>query len=103
MADEAIEFKLPLEWHCSDDIISHYANNMVVQRGRNEFILSFFETRPPLVIGTPEEQRTKLAQVKSVRAECVARLIIHPSRMKDFVEVLRGHLEKIDEAGEVEE
>jgi hypothetical protein len=85
-------FLLPVEWHSSEDIVSRYATNMVVQHSDQEFIISFFEARPPLVLGKPEEIEAKLSQMKSVRADCVARIIVSTGRMPEFVKVLQDTL-----------
>ena len=83
---------LPVEWHSSENIVSRYATNMVVQHSDQEFIISFFEARPPLVLGKPEEIETTLSQIKSVRADCVARIIVSAGRMPEFVKVLQDTL-----------
>ena len=80
---------LPLDWQLPDGTVSRYANNVVVQHTEHEFILSFFEIQPPLITGTPEEQAFKLEALGSVRAECVGRIIINPSRIQDFIQVLQ--------------
>ena len=85
---------LPLEWHFPGDIISRYATNMVVQHTEHEFIVSFFEVRPPVLLGEVEEQEAALEQVKSVRADCVARIIVAPERLKEFIQVLQDNLDK---------
>ncbi|MCZ7569916.1 MAG: DUF3467 domain-containing protein [Ardenticatenaceae bacterium] len=95
MEDRAppVGWSAPIEWHVSEHVISRYATNLVVQHTQNEFIISFFEVRPPLVLGTPEEVREQLNQMKSVRAECVGRIIVAAEKMPDFVRVLQANLE----------
>jgi len=85
---------VPLEWHISEDLISRYANNIVVQFEGHEFIISFFEVRPPVLLGSSEEIEAKLKQFESVRAECVARIIVAADRMPGFVEALQANLNK---------
>ena len=84
---------LPIEWQLPEGIVSRYANNIVVQQTEHEFILSFFEIQPPLLLGSPEEQAAKLEALGAVRAECVARIIISPSRIQSFIEVLQRNYE----------
>lgn len=92
--------QLPLEWHLPEDLPSHYVNNIVVQQTPHEFIISFFETLPPLILGSPEEQQQQLEALTSVRAKCVARIIVNPNRMKDFIQALQrtynGYLKKLE-------
>ncbi len=84
---------LPIEWHVPENVVSRYATNMVVQHTEHEFIISFFEATPPLAVGSPEEQRVQLQETKSVRAECIIRIIVTAGRMQNFVQVLQGNLE----------
>jgi len=95
MSEEAPEsFAIPIEWHVPDGLVSRYATNMVVQHFENEFRVYFFEIRPPIVLGSPEETKTKLEQLGSVRAECVASIIVAPDRMQEFIRVLQENLVK---------
>ena len=48
---------VPIKWHYPDSIVTRYATNFVVQHTDREFIISFFEAWPPVIIGTPEEKR----------------------------------------------
>jgi hypothetical protein len=93
MADPA-RVKLPIEWHCPDNLISRYANNMVVQHIGQTFAISFFEALPPLILGAPEEQLAQLERLGSVRAECVARIIVDVSAMPRFIKALQENLDK---------
>ena len=61
------KLELPIEWHLPDQIVSRYATNMVVQFTENEFIVSFFETVPPLLLGSPDAIKEKVKEIKSVR------------------------------------
>lgn len=85
---------VPINWYFPENIVSRYATNLLVQHSEHEFIISFFETRPPVLLGPPEEVKARLDQIDSVRAECVARIIIAAERMPEFVQVLRDNLER---------
>jgi hypothetical protein len=89
---KAVELELPIEWYVPDATVTKYATNMVIQHTEHEFILSFFEVAPPLLIGTPSKE--VLEGLKSIRAECVARIVIARDRMPGFVEILRTNLEQ---------
>jgi Protein of unknown function (DUF3467) len=84
---------LPIEWYFPEHIASRYATNLVVQNTEHEFTISFFEVHPPLLLGSPEERELQLQQTKSIRAECVARVIIAAERMPEFVRVIQGQIE----------
>jgi hypothetical protein len=83
---------VPIEWCFPNNFISRYATNLAIQHSEHEFILSFFEAKPPLLIGTPEELKKQVLNIKSIKAECVARIIISAERMPTFVKVLQDNL-----------
>jgi len=57
------------------------------------FILSFFEVWPPAILGeTDEEKQEMLDSLESVEAKCVARLVVTPSRMREFIAVMNENL-----------
>ncbi len=85
---------VPLRWCIPPGLVSRFATNMVVQHTEQEFIISFFEARPPLLIGSEEEVRAQLAQIGGVEAECVARIIVTADRMPGFVAVLQETLRR---------
>jgi hypothetical protein len=88
---EDVGTAVPLEWDVPDDLVPRYATNFVVQATGHEFVISFFETMPPVILGSPEERLAKAQQLKSVRARCVARIVVSPSRMAELVNMLQDH------------
>ncbi len=92
--DPTNEKQVPIEWHIPEDLISGYATNMVVQHSEQEYVLSFFELLPPIILGTPQELE-KLDTMSSVRAECIARIIVSAERMPKFIQVLQQTLERV--------
>lgn len=73
---------VPIRWHVSDEIITRFASNMVVQRIENDFKLSFFELKPDIRIPPNAEP------LKEVVAECVASIIITKDRLPKFIDAL---------------
>lgn len=90
---EAIK-ELPLEWYIPDDLPCQYATNMVVQHSEHEFIVSFFRASPPIILGPPESVKDQIQGLESVRAECVARVIVSAGRMEGFIESLQTNLDR---------
>lgn len=86
------EREIPIEWYVPDSIVSQYATNMVVQHFEHEFIISFFETKPPLIIGLPSKEQ--LQSLTSIRSTCIARIVVTTARMPTFVNALQTNLEK---------
>jgi len=86
--------RIPLAWNVPPDLQSYYATNLHVLRTEHEFIISFFEAKMPVLVGRPDELEAKLDQIGSIQADCVARIIVAPDRMREFVETLQHSLEK---------
>jgi len=84
--------QLPIEWNIPDDLVARYATNMAVQRLENEFLISFFEIKPPIILGEPANIEEKLKELKSIRANCVAQIIVSVDKMPDFVRALESNL-----------
>ncbi len=89
------EVALPIEWSVSEAIIAKYATNMVVQRLENEFLISFFEMKPPILLGDPELIAEKLEGVKSAQANCVAQIIVAHNKLPSFIEALQKNYDKL--------
>jgi len=94
MTEERPEFQVPIEWHISEELDSKYATNLVIQHSEHEFIINFFEMHHPLIFGDPDHVREQWQKLESVRAECVARIIVSPNRMQEFINVMQADLNK---------
>jgi hypothetical protein len=94
---------VPIEWYVPDDLVARYATNMIVQKSKDEYFISFFEVKPPLILGEPKEIIGQVKQLSSVRATCVAQVIVSSGRMPDFVKALEKNLStsfEIDDSDE---
>lgn len=81
-----------------DNLSSHFVTNLVVQHEPEYFVLSFFEVwSPPIVGKTPEAIQEELDAIDKVDAKCVARLVVPPARMKEFVALLSENLKLFEE------
>jgi len=67
---------------------SVYAHHMLVQRGENEVVVSFFELLPPVFIEETPEERAESVQETGIIAECVARVTIAKNRFPDFAKAM---------------
>jgi len=88
-----LNINVPIEWHIPENLTGQYASNVFMQAGEYEVVICFFQTQLPLLTGTPEENRTKLEQLKSVRAECVAKLIVNPDLVPKIISTLQAGLD----------
>ncbi len=79
---------IPIVWSFPEESLSGYATNLLVQTGEQELYISFFETRPPILI-VPED----VEKVENITAECIAQIIVTPERLAKFIEALQQQLD----------
>jgi hypothetical protein len=90
--------QIPLKWVIPEDVVARVATNMVAQHSNHEFIISFFEAYPPILLGGPEGAAKTLEATKYVEARCVARVVVAPERMAEFLKVLSENLANFHKA-----
>ena len=89
MAEKQIISKeIPIKRIFPEALQSYFVSNMVVQHQEENFTLSFFEVWPPALVGTEEDMREQFEDFKYVEAKCIARLVVTPNKMKEFIDVL---------------
>ena len=86
---QSTSINIPVDWHIPEDFPSPYASNMFVQVGEYEIVLSFFQTKLPLLTGTPEENKAKLEQLGIIQANCVGKIIVNPDLIPKIIEALQ--------------
>ncbi|GAC1391194.1 MAG: hypothetical protein NVSMB38_10970 [Ktedonobacteraceae bacterium] len=97
------EITLPIEWHVPDTIQNRYVHNVLIQPGKYELALFFFETQIPPFAGTPEENREYLLKKGSIRSECIAKLTVAPEMASQIIKALQEGLENYSQARANEE
>lgn len=85
-----LNINIPIEWHVPENLRGQYASNVFMQAGEYEVFIYFFQTQLPLLVGTPEENKAKLEQLQSVRADCVAKLIVNPDLVPKIISTLQA-------------
>ncbi len=93
--DDAV--RIPLEFRIPEDMPLAYATTVVAQHTQDEFVISFFSVAPPVILGDPEVVRQKQGEIASLPAQCVARIVLTPSRMAQLVNVVKSNLAKYEE------
>lgn len=87
------DLALPIDWHVPENLTTRYATHFVVQQTAQEFILSFFEIMPPIILGDDTEQRQAFTDIGSIRANCVGRIVCSPVRAAALIDILQQNLE----------
>jgi hypothetical protein len=86
---EGTTVNLPVQWQIPDDALASYATNFVVQRLQHEYLISFFQIQPPLLLGTPDQVVEQMSRLEKVPARLVAQVLIAEDRLQEFEELLQ--------------
>lgn len=93
------EKSVRVNWIYPDELQSHFVSNMVVQFQPESFILSFFEVWPPAILGETEaEKQRAIAAINSVDAKCVARLVVTPTKIAEFIETMKQNFQNYEKS-----
>ena len=84
---------IPIDWHVPDELPIQYASHVFVQPGEYEVAIYFFQSRFPLLAGTPEENLAKLEQLGHIRAECVGNIVVNPDLIPKIINALQSGLD----------
>ena len=82
---EILAEKVSVNWHIPTGLASRYAHHMLVQATEFEVTLSFFELKPPVILGDTPPELIKDILKQGVLAECVARVTIAKARYPEFL------------------
>jgi hypothetical protein len=101
--EQPLEISLPIEWHVPDSIQNRYVHNVLVQPGKYEITLFFFETQIPPFAGPAEANREFLLKQGSVRFECISKLTVAPQLVPEIIKALQTGLDSYNASKENEE
>ena len=91
--EEVIQIRIDYDTSASETP-ARYTTELIIHHTEREFTLAFFEIPIPLLLGTSEEKVQRLQEIPSLRAQCVARLIVPPDKMAEFVRVFQDSYQK---------
>lgn len=94
---------LPIDLHVPDTMHKQYVDNVIVQPGKHEITLFFFETQIPPFAGSAEANREYLLKKGSVRFECISELVVAPQLVPDIIKALQTGLDNYNAAKAIEE
>lgn len=87
---------IPLDWYIPDNVPTTRVTNAVIQTSGDEFVISFFEQRGPILI--TEDDIEKAKRMDSAKALCVARICIGPERLESFISVFKRQFDRYIES-----
>jgi hypothetical protein len=79
-----------IRWMIPESITPQYATNFVVQRMQHEYLISFFQLLPPLLIGDPEQVLEMLKQNSTLEAKCIFQVMIAEDRLSELTALLES-------------
>ena len=86
---------LRLEFKYPENIESKFATEVMVQHQKDYVVLSFFEAIMPPLLGTTEDEKSKLLEkLDRVEAKCISRIILTPEKFKSTLHMMSSNLEK---------
>jgi hypothetical protein len=90
---EPVGVSLRIDWHFPEGTKSHYADNVLVQVGQYDIVISFFEAQLPVLLGQPEENKKQLEELEAIRVNCVSKIVVSPDLIPILVKALETGLE----------
>ncbi len=90
MSEEQIA--LPFFFIGSEDVPIVLSNLQVIQHVQQEFIITFGQFSPPVVLGTPEKQLEQMKSKPYLPVKTVARVAMSPQRVGDLIKALQENL-----------
>jgi hypothetical protein len=88
---KSVEVSKPLKWEIPQDMPILWTNNFVIQHTENEFILTFFQVTPPILI---QPTREDIEAIESVPARAIARIALTPHAMAELLDVITENYER---------
>jgi len=89
---------LRIDWHFPEGIQSRYADNVLVQTGQHDIVISFFEAQIPILLGQPEENKKQLEELGTIRVDCVSKIVVSPDLIPIIMKALETGLENYRQA-----
>ena len=86
------DIQLPLTWIGPEEVPIQLVNQMICQFNQDEFILTFGQMAPPLLLGTDEQKLEQAEQIAYVAVKPLARLAMTQARVRELIAVLEANL-----------
>lgn len=83
------ERDIDLRFVLPPDLPIQYVDNIQVTHTPSEFLISFMQSRPPLLRNEKEWDT-----VTTIESVCVARIVLNPMKMQQFVQALNSNFKK---------
>lgn len=96
--NEIREKKVRILWDDGESVSVAYANQLYISHaGGKEFHLTFGHLAPPILFGLEEDEIPE-----SVSIQPIAKIVVSPDAMKEFVDALNENFSKFKESEEMQ-
>ncbi len=85
---------IPVDWNIEDSVIPRFSTDMFISHTENIFALMFFDIPQPLLLGSEEEIFSQLKSLKSIKADCVAKIYVAPATIPRLISALQENYDK---------
>lgn len=96
MAEKRGEIHIPVQVIGADDVPILFANQFIIQHLDKEFILTFGQFGPPLLLGTEDQKAEAAKHISYVPIKVVARIGMTPERLVELIKVLQENLRRYE-------
>lgn len=79
-----------VKWVVPPGTQPQFITNFTIQRLQHEYVLSFFQLIPPLIIGSPEQVNEQVGQLHTVEARCISQVVFALDRLPELAKVLEN-------------
>lgn len=101
MSDDEAQLlrEVPVDWIVPEAIPTQRATNVIIQQsGPTEFVVAFFEQRPPFFTGSREQQLEQFKMLEKIPAVCVAKITLSADKLVEFASAFK---ESVDDFHQV--
>jgi hypothetical protein len=89
--DEILE--IPVIWVGAEDAPVTASNQFVSSFEPEQFVLTFGNATPPIIVGTDEQKQEQLKRLGYVPIRTLARFSLTPHRLEELIAILAENLE----------
>jgi hypothetical protein len=91
---------VPLSWENVEDVPVFFSNQYVCQYNQDEFILTFGQMTPPMLLGELQDRAEQLRRIEYVPVKPLTRVAFTYTRLVELINVLQINREQYEKEQE---
>jgi hypothetical protein len=92
---------IPVTWENVEGVPVFFANQYVCQFNQDEFILTFGQMTPPMLLGDEQDRAEQLQRLEYVPVKPLARMAFTYSRLVELINVLQANREQYEQLQQI--